>query len=99
MMEEYEKIPSEKCIWNASSDIIESLFGTYKLRRSPNSLNGVTPYVFLLPLLTTIEEGTPASEINFKEALENVFLRDLTQWRNNNLSDNLAVLRKQKISA
>ena len=58
MMEEYEKIHSEKCMWNASSDVIESLFGTDKLKCSPNSLNGVTPYVFLLPLLTTIEEDS-----------------------------------------
>ena len=91
MMEEYKKIPSQDCIWNASSDIIESLFGTYKSRRSPNSLNGVMPYVFLLPLLTTINEDSYESEINFKEALESVFLRDIEEWKNKKLSGNLAV--------
>ena len=52
---ESEKAGS-KC-WNASSDVIESLFGIYKAKKSPNPLHGVTPFVLLLPLHVRIHSS------------------------------------------
>jgi hypothetical protein len=37
-------------------------------------------------------------KINFKEALENVFMKDLKPWSDNNLTENLAVKRKNKLA-
>jgi hypothetical protein len=97
--EERQKLKDDKSSWHASSDIIESIFGYYKFRRSKNRLNGITSYVFLLPLLTRMGELTERSEINFKETLEGVFMKDLKAWSDNNLTDNLTVKRKKKLAA
>ena len=35
---------------NISSDIIESDFGIFKMKKSPNKLYGITPFVLLIPL-------------------------------------------------
>ena len=95
LMEESEKLPSEETVWNASSDIIESFFGVYKSRRSPDPLVGVTPHILLLPVLTRIEDG----KIDFKAALEGVFLKDVKAWGAANLSENQAIKRKAMLSA
>jgi hypothetical protein len=39
------------------------------------------------------------SEINFKEKLESVFMKDLKTWSDDNLTENLAVKRKKKLAA
>ena len=43
-------IESNVVAHNNSSDIIESIFGRYKARKSTNKLNGVTPYVLFVPI-------------------------------------------------
>lgn len=37
---------------NISSDIIESHFGIFKMKMSPNKLYGITPFLLFLPLYT-----------------------------------------------
>jgi hypothetical protein len=37
------------------------------------------------------------TNINFKQALERVFLKDLRQWKHEKLSDNLVIKRKNKL--
>jgi hypothetical protein len=97
LIEELCKQPDTKTCWHASSDMIESMFGKFKFRRSKNPLNGVTSYVLLLPLLTqTGAKGDP-SRVDFKASLEHVFMKDLTVWSKNNLTENLAVKRKDKL--
>jgi hypothetical protein len=39
------------------------------------------------------------SEINFKEMLESVFMKDLKTWNDDNLTENLAIKRKKKLAA
>jgi transposase-like protein len=99
LKEEGEKLKDKKTIWHASSDVIESLFGNYKSRKSPNSLNGVTRYVMILPLLTAINTETGTSNLCFKDALESVFLRDLEQWSDDNLTENLTVKRNEILNS
>lgn len=96
--EEKLKLKDAKSCWHASSDIIESMFGTFKFRRSKNRLNGITPYVLLLPLLTEIGDIETCSKFDFKEALESVFMRDLDQWKENNLTENLSIKRRKKLA-
>jgi hypothetical protein len=95
--EEAGKLESQKSVWHISSDILESIFGIYKERKSPNALNGVTRYVLILPLLTKSDPDSSCIRVDFKEALEDVFLRDIDKWANNNLSENLQVKQRRKL--
>jgi hypothetical protein len=97
--EESLKLKDDTCCWHGSSDIIESIFGYYKFRKSKNRLDGITPYVLLLPLVTHLEGVSKPSEMNFKHALESVSMKDLKNWQNTNLTENLAVKRKKILAA
>jgi hypothetical protein len=97
--EEKEKIPDSTSCWHCSSDVIESLFGVYKYRRSRNNLNGITPYVLVVPLMSATGQNAKPSNIDFKGHLESVFMKDLTQWKENHLTENLAVKRRKKLAA
>jgi len=97
--DEMNKLTNDKTIWNASSDIIESIFGYYKARKSPNTLNGVTLQVLLLPLITKIDTEKGTSTINFKTTLEHVFLKDLKGWKDNHLTENMAIKRNKLLLA
>ena len=99
LMEEHDKIDSDESVWHGSSDIIESLFGSYKFRRSPDSLTGVRSHVLLPPLLTSMSDSGWKAKINIKEALERVFLRDMREWEKKTFSKNQSIKRKIKFSA
>jgi hypothetical protein len=85
--------------WHISSDIIESLFGSYKERKSPNAMNGVTKQIFFLPLLTRMKAETGLSNGCFKTFLEHVLLKDLDTWKDSHLSVNRTVKRKTLLCA
>ena len=94
------KSKNKDTVWHISSDIIESLFGYYKFRKSTNPLNGVTTQIFILPPVTKINKKTGRVSFSVKTALENVFLTNLKQWRDNHLTENMAVAgRKILLSA
>lgn len=97
--EESGKLSSEDSVWHISSDVLESIFGVYKERKSPNALNGVTGYILLLPVLTKINPESGCFSLNVKDILENVFLRDIDTWEKDNLSENLAVKRRKTFEA
>jgi hypothetical protein len=71
----------------------------YKARKSPNALNGVTPSVLMLPLLTKVSPESGCVRVNFKRALESVFLRDIDRWVKDKLPENLMVKRRKKLNA
>jgi hypothetical protein len=98
LREEAGKLSTEESTWHISSDILESMFGAYKARKSPNALNGVTPYVLMLPLLTKVNPVSGCVRVDFKRALESVFLRDIDRWAEDNLSENLVVKRRKKLN-
>lgn len=98
-LEEVKKLTSSQTTWHASSDIIESVFGCYKLRRPANLLHGVTPYVLMLPLITKMKEPAEGLNTNFKVNLENVYMRDLNKWRDIHLTENQAVKRQKSFAA
>jgi hypothetical protein len=99
LREEIRKLPSEKTCWNASSDIIESLFGVYKSKKSPNPLHGVTSFVLMLPLHTRIRKKDDATNFDFKNSLETVFMSDIEQWKKDNLFENQVCKRMEKLNA
>jgi hypothetical protein len=96
---EIRKLPSEKTCWNASSDIIESIFGVYKNRKSPNPLHGVTTFVLLLPLHTRIGTNGKMGSFDFKNSLESVFMSDIERWKKEKLTENLVYKRIEKLKA
>jgi hypothetical protein len=93
--EEYGKLPDKNKRWHISSDIIESLFGSYKGRKSPDAMNGVTKQLFFLPALTRMSGDAKIDTGCFKHYLEQVFLKDLDLRRCNHLSENRTVKRKK----
>lgn len=99
LREEAVKLRSSDTVYNASSDMIESVFGCYKFRKSKNALHGVTAYVLILPLITKMKESGKGLDTNFKANLESVYMRDLHQWARKHLTENQAVKRKHKLSA
>ncbi|MDR1273224.1 MAG: hypothetical protein LBK12_01615 [Odoribacteraceae bacterium] len=74
---------------NNSSDIIESLFGTFKTRKSPNKLHGITPFILFVPVQAKLKGKEQAKLFDFKAALENIKLSDIDSWRDENPPANL----------
>lgn len=91
LMEEV-KVIEDNITHNNSSDIIESLFGKYKARKSPNKLNGVTSHILFMPIYTALSKGNQ-SKFNFKKALEDTRMKQLKVWEKENLTPNLMQLR------
>jgi len=96
LMEEI-KIVEPDTAHNNSSDIIESIFGKYKARKSPNKLNGVTSFILYLPLYNRLS-GDYDGKYDFKEALETTTIKDINLWTKENLRQNLMQLRKKKLN-
>jgi hypothetical protein len=62
-------------VWLATSDVLESLFGKYKLYSQRSPLKEVSRWVLILPLLTVkIGRGM------IRQALENVSTQRLERW-------------------
>lgn len=80
---------------NNSSDIIESIFGKYKARKSANKLNGVTSYILLLPIYAMLKSKEQTKNFNFKATLEEVRVGQIDAWTKKNLSPNLVQLRSK----
>ena len=74
---------------NISSYIIESTFGIYKSKKSPNKLNGITPFALTIPLYLKIENEFFSKTFSFKERLVNVKLKDTDAWATEHLSKKL----------
>ena len=91
--EEQQKLPDSKTTFHMSSDIIESCFGIFKARKSPNKLNGVTPSVLLLALMTKVDSQHKRLEVDVKKAMEDVSLAQVQQWADKNLIQNQVIRR------
>ena len=82
---------------NNSSDIIESIFGRYKARKSTNKLNGVTPYILFVPIYVQLINENQAQRFDFKAALEDKRIGEVEIWARKNLSPNLVQLRTKQL--
>jgi len=90
-------IGADVAVHNNSSDILESLFGRYKARKSPNKLNGVTPYILFVPIYTKLSNDSQAKKFDFKATLEDKRMREIDVWAKDNLSQNLVSLRNNQL--
>ena len=82
---------------NISSDIIESTFGIYKSKKSPNKLYGVTSFVLTIPLYSKVSNESVTKTINFKERIVNVKLKDISTWSTEHLSKNWVTERTKTL--
>lgn len=94
---EADLLASDQEVRNNSSDIVESLFGIYKRRKSPNKLYGVTPFILFIPVHTQLINATNAKHFHFKECLERIQLKDIEEWAAENLSPNLVTKRNKTL--
>jgi hypothetical protein len=90
-------IGTDVAVHNNSSDILESLFGRYKARKSPNKLNGVTPYILFMPIYTRLTKDSHAKKFDFKATLEDKRIWEIDAWAKKNLSPNLVQLRTRRL--
>jgi len=99
LLEDVSKMQYKDSAWHCSSDIIESIFGTYKGRKSDNKLNGVTTSILMLPVLTRRDNESGKIDINYKNNFEKVFLKEINIWKEDKLTENLFVKRRKKLKA
>lgn len=85
---EYALLEDDEQNDNVSSDIIESDFGIYKGKKSPNKLYGITPFVLMIPLYPKLVNKDVTDNFNFKDRLVNVKLKDIETWATKNMSTN-----------
>lgn len=93
LLEEGKKLEEQEAVHNNSSDIIESTFGAYKLRKSPNKLYGVTSFILFMPTYAQLASKRSDEYFSIKKHLENVRLRQIQEWSTENLTINLVSKR------
>lgn len=93
LLEEGDIIENEKEAHNNSSDIIESTFGVYKRRKSPNKLYGVTSFILFIPMYTQLASRNKQKESLIKQHLQNIKLTQIHKWEKENLMPNLVTKR------
>lgn len=86
-------VGSDEEAHNVSSDIIESLFGGIKERKSPNRMYGVTGFILVMPLEISLSSLLKSRKVDFKAALERNRIADVKAWEKENLPENLAAKR------
>lgn len=82
---------------NISSDIIESTFGVFKQKKSPNKLYGITPFILFIPLHAKLENKSATKTFNFKESLCNVKLKDIDTFAKKHISTNRVAIRTKQL--
>lgn len=85
-------------IHNLSSDIIESTFGTFKNRKSPNKLCGITPFVLFIPMNASLASVEQRKKFDFKAHLENTKLPEVKKWREEKLLTNWVKVRTETLA-
>ena len=91
-------LTDNETVRHISSDIIESDFGIYKAKKSPNKLYGITSLVLMLPLYPKTIDYSVAQKQNFKVRLANVKLKDIDFWAKENLSESRVALRTRTLN-
>lgn len=93
LKEEGELLENEKKVHYNSSDIIESTFGIYKQRKSPDKLYGVTSFILFIPVYAQLASKEYSKSNSPKVHLENVRLWQIQQWAKDKLTENLVTKR------
>ena len=97
MDEEVSMLKPGERAHNLSSDIIESTFGVYKDRKSPNNLYGVTTFVLFIPAHAGVINWHDSKSIDIKRIFEQYHLKDVEKWKDENLMTNWVIRRSQTL--
>ena len=81
---------------NISSDIIESTFGVFKQKKSPNKLYGITPFVLFIPLHAKLRTILPLKHL-ISKTLCNVKLKDIDAFAKKHMSINWVTERTKQL--
>ena len=84
---------------NLSSDIIESDFGIFKSKKSPNKLYGITSFALIIPLYPKLVNKSVTELFNFKERMVNVKLKDINTWSKEHMSTNWVTKRTKTLKS
>jgi len=87
--EETKAFDSDKT-WLGTSDIIESIFGKYKIFSEKTPMIEIGKAILTIPVLVS-----KVSHTEVKDAMESVSNRDLNEWIKNNLGESLFSKRKK----
>ena len=60
----------------------------FKMKKSPNKLYGITPFVLLIPLYPKLVNKSVTDTFNFKERLVSDKLKVIDTWAAKNMSTN-----------
>jgi len=84
-------------VHNITSDIIESTFGCFKARMSPNNNNGYTTLVLLIPLSLKVSTIEDCRNFNVRGLLCKTTITDIKKWRGDNLLPNPSIKRMKVV--
>lgn len=97
LREEGTLLEGDGSVHNNSSDILETTFGVYKQRKSPNKLYGVTAFILFMPAYARFSSGKGHRPCSPSKHLENVRLWQIRQWAREKLTENLVIKRREKL--
>ena len=83
---------------NLSSDIIESTFGVFKQKKSPNHLYGVTPFVLFIPAHAAIVGMHDTKSVDFMRIFSDYHNKDIDEWKVQNLKENWVRTRTKTLA-
>lgn len=93
LQNEGKVLENQKSEHYISSDILESIFGIYKRRKSPNKLFGVTSFILFMPAYMQLSKRQSPNNHTIKKHLENVRLSQIHEWAKLHLTSNLVTKR------
>jgi len=99
LKEEVSKLKPNEWAHNLSSDIIESTFGVFKARKSPNKLYGITPFVLFIPAHAGVIGMHDRISIDFKRIFTKYRLKDTKEWKDKNLLTNWVIERQNVLKS
>ena len=88
-----EALLGSDAVHNITSDIIESTFGCFKNRMSPNKNNGYTPLVLLIPLALRLSNIEDCRRFHVEQLLSRTTIIDIKRWRGDSLLPNPSIKR------
>ena len=83
---------------NLSSDIIESIFGIFKQKKSPNYLYGITPFVLFILAHTAIVGMHDTKSVDFMRIFSDYHNKEVDDWKIKNLKENWVRTRTKTLA-
>ena len=80
-----------------SSDVIESMFGYYKGRKSPDKQAGITCSVLVIPLRTMFDPNECKPDDKIMSIFTSETVNSVAQWRKETIGDSNLAKRRKKL--